>query len=80
MGLFDGSDMWARFNFSVLLLFSNTEVVEFFVVMEVEEMGAVTNNGRFTSVTTNDASPDHITDGVDFPHTIIESTSFRHEG
>ena len=36
MGLFGGSDMWARFNFSGVGPFSNTEVVEFFVVMEVE--------------------------------------------
>ena len=44
-------------------------------------MGAVTNNGRFTSVTTNDASPDHITDGVDFPHTgLLKALSLGMKG
>lgn len=36
LGLFDGSDMWSRFNFEGVGPFSNSEVVEFFVVMEVE--------------------------------------------
>ena len=44
-------------------------------------MGAVTNNGRFTSVTTNDSSPDHITDGVDFPHTgLLKALSLGMKG
>lgn len=36
LGLFDGTEMWARFNFSGIGPFTNTEIVEFFVVMEVE--------------------------------------------
>lgn len=32
-------------------------------------MGTVNNNDRFTSITTDDTTPDHITDDVDFPHT-----------
>ena len=44
-------------------------------------MGAVTNNGRFTSVTTNDSSPAHIKDGIDFPHTgLLKALSLGMKG
>jgi hypothetical protein len=36
LGLFDGTEMWARYNFEGVGPFSNSEIIEFFVIMEVE--------------------------------------------